>query len=66
MKIRLNIEINDNTLHCSFRAYFNEEGNLFGNLHIPNNNFCFYIRRLEELFVKNLENNCFKRNIGNY
>jgi len=36
-------ELNDNTLYCSFRAYSNEEGNLFGNLHIPNNNFCFYI-----------------------
>lgn len=58
--------LNDTTLYCSFRAYSSEGNNLYRNLHIPNNNFCSYIYQLEELSVKNFENNCFKRNIGNY
>lgn len=63
MKIRL---LGDTALYCSFRAYSSDENNLYGNLHMPSNNFCFYIHQLEELFVKNFENNCFKRNIDNY
>ncbi|KYN22222.1 THAP domain-containing protein 9, partial [Trachymyrmex cornetzi] len=65
--------INDNkavldntTLYCSFRAYENENGDLFGNLNIPTNDFCYYIHKLEEIFVKNFEKNCYKQNIGNY
>lgn len=58
--------LNDTTLYCSFRAYSSEENNLYANLYVPNNTFCSYIHQLEELFVKNFENNCFKKNIGNY
>lgn len=58
--------LDETTLYCSFRAYENEEGNLFGNLNIPTNNFCIYITKLEEIFVKNFENNCYQKNIGSY
>lgn len=60
-----NAILDNTTLYCSFRAYNNEE-NLFGNLNIPSNSFCVYIRKLEEIFVKNFESNCFQKNIGSY
>lgn len=60
-----NAILDDTTLYCSFRAYQNEE-NIFGKLNIPSNNFCSYIYKLEEIFVKNFESNCFKKNIGAY
>lgn len=52
-------------LYSSFRAY-ETETNLFGKLNIPSNNFCFYIYKLEEIFVKNFESNCFRKGIGGY
>jgi len=50
-------------LYCSFRAYNNIEENPFGNLCIANNNFCAYIHKLEEIFVKII---ALKKNTGNY
>jgi len=62
-----NKTILDNTfLYCSFQAYNNTEENSFGNLNIASNNFCAYIHKLEEIFVKTFKNNCFQKNIGNY
>jgi len=57
--------LDNSTLYCSFRVYENET-NLFGNLNIPSNNFCSYIHQLEEIFVKNFENNYFQKGIGGY
>lgn len=57
--------LDDSTLYCSFRAYDNEASN-FGNLNIPSNNFCSFIHQLEEIFVKNFENNYFQKDIGGY
>ena len=31
--------LDSTTLYCSFRAYENENGDLFGNLKIPTNDF---------------------------
>jgi len=45
--------LDDTTLYCHFRAYIHEQDNQFGNLHVANNNFCSYIYKLEEIFVKN-------------
>lgn len=56
MKIRLLRRYCSLTLYCSFRAYSSDENNLYGNLHMPSNNFCyFYIHQLEELFEKILK-----------
>jgi hypothetical protein len=60
-----NAILDNTTLYCSFRAYNNEK-NLFGNLNIPSNSFCLYIHKLEEIFVKNFESNCFQKSIGGY
>lgn len=61
----------DNTmLYSSFRAYKtmpeNNETNMFGNLHIANDDFCLYVHKLEKIFVTNFETNCFQKNIGDY
>ncbi|TGZ53786.1 THAP domain-containing protein 9 [Temnothorax longispinosus] len=56
----------DDTTYSSFRAYENNETNLFGNLHIASDDFSLYIYKLEEIFVKNLKKNCFQKNIGGY
>lgn len=58
--------LKDTALYYSFRAYNNTEENPFGNLHLANNNFCAFIQKLEEIFVKTFENNCFQKNIDNY
>ncbi|KYN36538.1 hypothetical protein ALC56_09109, partial [Trachymyrmex septentrionalis] len=60
------VVLDNTTLYCSFRAYENENRDLFGNLKLPTNDFCYYIHKLEEIFVKNFEKNCDKKNIGNY
>lgn len=62
----MKISLDDTTLYCYFRAYINQEDNVFGSLHVASNNFCLYIHKLEEVFVKNFENNCYKKNIGGY
>jgi len=57
------IHILDETLYCSFRDYGSENGELFGALTIPSNNFCLYIYiyiyiyiyKLDEIFIKNFE-----------
>lgn len=57
--------LDDTTIYCSFRAY-NANETPFGKLHIANNKFCFYIQKLEEIFVNNFEKNCFQKKISNY
>lgn len=37
------------------------EENPLGNLHIASNNFCAYVHKLEEIFVKTYGNNCFQK-----
>jgi len=61
-------DLDDTTLYCSFRNdnYESKNVELFGALHIPSNTFCSYIHQLEEIFVKNFENNCYKKDIGRY
>lgn len=56
----------DTTLYSSFRAYENNETNMFGSLNVASDNFCLYIHKLEEIFVTNFEKNCFQKNIGGY
>ncbi|KYN30270.1 hypothetical protein ALC57_00268 [Trachymyrmex cornetzi] len=58
--------LDETTLYCSFRDYGSENGELFGALTIPSNNLCLYIHKLDEIFVKNFETNCYNKNIGIY
>lgn len=58
--------LDNTTLYCSFRDYGSENGELFGALNIPSNQFCLYIHKLDEIFIKNFESNCYKKNIGAY
>lgn len=58
--------LDNTTLYFSFRAYESNETISFGNLHVAIDDFCFYIHKLEEIFVKNFEKYCFQKNIGGY
>lgn len=56
--------LDDTTVYSAFRAYTTTEENPFGNLQVASNNFCAYVHKLEEIFVKTFENNCFQKHIG--
>lgn len=43
-------DLNENNIYTHFRT-FNTEKNIFGNLCMPNQNFCEYFNQLENIFV---------------